>query len=240
MISIIIPTLNEISVIEGTLKRIRAIKNQKFEVIVSDGGSKDGTIEIARKSADKVIVYSDAKRQNISMARNSGAKESHGELIVFFDADTTIFEPDTFFETLERFFRENPGVVACTVPIRVLPELATLSDGFFFGIVNLSHLVWNNFLGIGAAAGEFQAVRRNAFEKLNGYREDLPVAEDQEFFRRLGRIGKTHFLKKLSLYHSGRRAHKIGWPKLLWLWIINGLSVALFNKSANSVWKEVR
>lgn len=240
MISIIIPTLNEVSAIEKTLKIFRACKNPDIEIIVSDGGSTDSTIEIAKKYADKVIVYNGIARQTIAMGRNDGARAATGEILAFFDADVTVMRPGEFFGKCLELFNSRPEVVALTGHLRVLPESENLSDWFFFSLVSYSHLIQNNFLRIGAASGEFQVIRRSIFERLHGYREDLAVSEDQELFRRLAKAGRTYFDRRLVVYHSGRRAHKIGWPRLLFQWLRNDLSVRLFNKSASSFWKEIR
>ena len=240
MISIIIPTLNEASVIEKTLKDFSAYKSQGIEIIVSDGGSKDGTIEIAKKYADKVIVYGGTVRQTIAMGRNDGAKAASGEIFAFFDADDRLLDEDDFFNKCRRVFEGNPSIVAFTGQIRVLPDFETLADRIIFLIISCVLFIQNNFLHMGAATGEFQLIRRSAFEKVGGYREDLAVAEDKELFRRLGKIGRTYFDWGLIIYHSGRRAHKIGWLRLLAQWAWNDFHVKFFNRSASKVWKEIR
>lgn len=240
MISVIIPTLNEASVIEKTLEQFRSCRTRHVEVIVSDGGSADGTPALAEKYADVVVVHKGGKRQTIAGGRNAGAREAHGDLLAFFDADITIADPDSFFEKAEEVFRTRPDVVALTGNLRVLLPQETRSDWFFFSLINYAYLFLNNVLRMGAASGEFQMMRRDVFQKLGGYREDLAVAEDQEFFRRLARAGKTHFDRRLTVYHTGRRIHKVGWPKILSLWILNGIFVPLFGRSFNSVWKEIR
>ena len=58
-------------------------------------------------------------------------------------------------------------------------------------------------------------VRRDVFTKMGGFNEKLTAGEDHEFFQRLAKAGKTHFEKSLTVYHTGRREHEIGWPKLL-------------------------
>jgi phosphoribosylamine-glycine ligase len=40
--------------------------------------------------------------------------------------------------------------------------------------------------------------------------------------------------------YPGRRAHKIGWPRLLFQWWTNGIYIMLFGKSYSKVWKEIR
>ena len=57
MISLIIPTLNEEAVLGRTLEHLRALTAFPHEVIVSDGGSSDGTIRIAERWADKIVTY---------------------------------------------------------------------------------------------------------------------------------------------------------------------------------------
>ena len=97
MISFIIPTLNEETTIEKTLKNIKEFSLDK-EIIVSDGGSKDRTTEIAKRFTDKVLVHSKKERQNIAGGRNSGAKEAKGEFVVFVDADVLIPNINSLFD----------------------------------------------------------------------------------------------------------------------------------------------
>ena len=67
-VSVIVPTLNEEKYLESCLK---SIKNQdyqgEYEIIVSDGGSKDKTLKIAKKYADKVIT---CDKKGIAYGRN--------------------------------------------------------------------------------------------------------------------------------------------------------------------------
>ena len=74
MISIIIPTLNEESLIAQTITQFDNIKNKyDIEIIVSDSSSTDNTVEIARRYTDKVVIYEKSDLCNISKARNFGA-----------------------------------------------------------------------------------------------------------------------------------------------------------------------
>ncbi len=74
MISVIVPTLNEEKYIEPTLK---ALKNQiyrrKFEVIVADSLSRDKTVEIAEKYADKVISVKKRTVGEVAYVYDSGS-----------------------------------------------------------------------------------------------------------------------------------------------------------------------
>ncbi len=241
MISIIIPTLNEESVLEKTLDEIvHNFKSTVYEIIVSDGGSKDKTQEIARRYTDKVLVYRDTKRQTIAQARNMGAKAASGEFFVFLDADVTIPHPDDFFHKAIERFQTNKNLLGMTVALAVSKENATLADTVLFFIINRTYALMNNVLHAGASPGEFQMIRRSAFEKLRGYREDLSAAEDNELFYRLSKIGGTRMELGLTAYQTGRRIHKVGWPKLLTLWLTNWFSMMVFKRSVSKEWEPIR
>ena len=98
MLSIIIPTLNEEKSIEKTLQSIKELKDYDYEIIISDGKSKDKTVEIAKKYDAKVIVYEGTIRQTIGGGRNLGASIASGDFFVFLDADVTIPDINNFFK----------------------------------------------------------------------------------------------------------------------------------------------
>ncbi len=238
MISFIIPTRNEEKIIEKILKCLSEYKGEK-EIIVSDGLSTDETVSIAKHYAT-VIEGDKNSIQRISIGKNSGAKISHGEYLVFLDADVYIPDVNLFFTQAESFFKNDKKLAGLTVSIRVFKEDETLADKIVFSVFNFYNLILNNYLGIGAAVGEFQMIRRDAFIQSGGYGEHLVASEDYEFFKRISKIGKTHFVNKLRVYHTGRRAHKIGWRKLLTEWILNGVFVAVRGKSYSKEWKVIR
>ena len=239
MISFVIPTLNEIKTIEQTLQCLTAYSGT-HEIIISDGNSKDGTVDICRKYTDNVIVYDKLDRQTIAMARNMGAADAKGEYLVFLDADVVIPDIDRFFEAAEEAFRSDERLVALTVQYKVVPEQRTLADGIFFRMLGLQFLLSNNILRIGAAGGEFQMIAGDAFRTVGGFNEKLAAAEDMDLFQRLSNIGRTRFERSLTVYHTGRRAHTVGWPRLAWEWFTNSMSVWMFKRSASKEWKEIR
>ena len=165
MISFIIPTLREESVIEKTLTWLSTYTGEK-EIIISDGRSDDKTLEIARKYTDKIIVYEGTKRQTIGMGRNLGASIASGEYLVFFDADMVVPDPDKFFATAISTLNKTKKAVALTAFMRVLPEFETWEDRIIFGGLNYLYVILNNILHIGGASGEFQMVRAEAFHTV--------------------------------------------------------------------------
>jgi glycosyltransferase involved in cell wall biosynthesis len=239
MISFVIPTLNEIKTIEATLQCVASYAGD-HEVIVSDGNSTDGTVEVARRYTDNVIVYDKPYRQTIAMARNMGAAAARGEYLVFLDADVVIPDINAFFDTAEANFRSNESLLALTGRYKVFPEQSTIADRFMFTMLGLQFRLQNNLFGVGGAGGEFQMVRADAFRTVGGFNQNLVAAEDMDLFRRLSQVGRTRFEPALTVYHTGRRAHTVGWPGLIWEWFTNSTSVFLLKKSTSKEWTQVR
>jgi len=86
VISVIIPALNEEKRIEQCLQSLKNQSYGDFEIIVVDGGSRDGTVEITRRYA-KVIKQ---KSRTIGGARREGAMVAKGDILAFTDADTIL------------------------------------------------------------------------------------------------------------------------------------------------------
>jgi glycosyltransferase involved in cell wall biosynthesis len=238
LISIIIPTKQEESVIERTLGQFKNL-TIPHEVIVSDGGSTDRTIEIANRLASRVVVYQGPDRQNIAGGRNAGAAVAEADILLFFDADCGIPDVNDFFKKALKHF-ENPRVVGVCPQIKVWKEMRTTADAISFGIASVYHYISNNFFHIGAAMGEFQMVRADVYRKVNGYNEKIAVGEDQDFFKRISHFGRTVMAWEMIVYHTGRRAHKIGWAKLWWEWMTNGFAMHLFSRSVSKEWEVIR
>jgi glycosyltransferase involved in cell wall biosynthesis len=239
MISFIIPTLDEQETIAPTLECLNGYSGD-HEIIVSDGNSTDGTVEICRRFADRVVVHDEQRRQTIAEARNIGAGVARGDHLVFVDADVLIPDIDDFFRVARAAFASDKRVVALTVKYRVVPEKSTAADKYVFTMLGIQFLLQNNLLRLGGAGGEFQMITAEAFRAVGGFDEKLAAAEDMDLFRRLSRIGRTRFERRLTVYHSGRRAHAVGWRTLLWQWFINSISVFVFRRSASKEWTVVR
>jgi glycosyltransferase involved in cell wall biosynthesis len=239
LISIVIPTFKEISFLERTLKNFDSLQIP-HEIIITDGGSTDGTLEIARRYTDKVVVWDQSRRQTFGEAKNAGAAIAAGTFLVFIDADVLIPSPQAFFEEVVMVFNKNQKLVALTAPLKPWLENHSWVDAFFSAPLNWFYIVSNNVFHSGNSSGEFQMIRAEVFRRIGGFGELLAAGEDNDMFRRLATLGQTRSYWKLCVRHSLRRAHKLGWLRTYGIWIKNGLSVALRGKAAYKEWTVVR
>ena len=239
--SIIIPTLNEEKLLPQLLLQLNdnELRNlYDYEIIISDGGSKDGTVEIALKSSDIVKVHVNGVKQNIAKGRNVGARYANGRILIFLNGDILIPDTKTFFEFIEKRF--VPSVYAAmTCKVLVFPDEEKLSDKLFHFIYNKYFYLLNLF-GIGMGRGECQIIKKGFFELVNGNNEALDAGEDFDLFKRIGKHGKIFFTNELCVYESPRRYRKLGYNGVTWSWIKNSISIVLKNKSLSKEWEQVR
>lgn len=85
-ISIIIPTLNDAARIEDALTPLQALRQAGHEVIVADGGSADGTPDLARPLADVVA----AAPRGRAWEMNAGAHHATGEVLLFLLVESSL------------------------------------------------------------------------------------------------------------------------------------------------------
>jgi len=239
VISIIIPTLKEAQFLERTLENLKGLA-LPHEIIITDGGSTDETLDIARRYTDKITVWEKSRRQTFGEAKNSGAALATGTFVVFIDADALIPKPQTFFEEVLAAFNKNEKLVALTVPLLPWPENRSLIDAFFCAPMNWYMIISNNIFHSGNSSGEFQMVRTDSFKNIGGFSEHLAAGEDNDLFRRLAAVGRTLSYRKLAVRHSLRRAHKLGWLRIYGIWIKNGFSVMFRGKAAYKEWEVIR
>lgn len=242
-ISIIIPVLQEEKILENTLSKYTEDLRKKynFEIIISDGGSTDKSVEISEFYAD-YIIKSNGKKQNISQGRNAGAMVAKGEILVFINADTIPKDIEFFFTFIYKWLQgqtkyTNADALACKVTLE--PQIILFKDRIFYMIHN-SYVRFLNFLGIGMGRGECQIVKKDMFYKTGGYNEAIAAGEDFDFYHRISKFGKVRFVKELVVCESPRRFRKYGYFRIILKWTVNALSVLFKGKSISEDWEPVR
>jgi glycosyltransferase involved in cell wall biosynthesis len=146
-----------------------------IEVIVSDNDSTDGTATIARGRGARVVKV---ETRAIAAVRNGGARIARGDVLCFVDADFRI-HAETFNMIEESL---GDGVVAGTTGA----TMERMSPGIAAIYSILLVVAWLTTMDTGVVF-----CRRDDFERISGYREDMLVAEDVWFLWTLRRLGRA-------------------------------------------------
>ena len=85
-LSVVVPALNEAGGIRGALEALAPLRARGHEVIVVDGGSSDGTAELAAGLCDRVVIASRGRASQM----NAGARAATGDMLLFLHADTRL------------------------------------------------------------------------------------------------------------------------------------------------------
>lgn len=205
-VSVIVPTYNEEKNIGKCLSALngQSLPREEFEVIVVDGGSKDGTVKIAENLGAKVMRQAS---KGVGGARNDGVYASAGDLIATTDADC--MPPEVWLENISEAFERDSLIKALTGPLEpMITENMGLLDSYnyrmAFKLANLIRSTCYTHL-----CGANSAFRRDAFIEIGGYSSDeLERADDVEIGRRL--TGKKIFDHDVSMKYSLRRIEKVG------------------------------
>jgi rSAM/selenodomain-associated transferase 2 len=209
-LAIVVPTLNE----EATLRRtLPAALAAADELVVSDGGSDDRTIEVAREFGVRVVAGPAGRGGQL----NRGAAATSAEILLFLHADTTLPAggPGAVREAIAG------GALGGAFLVRFDTDRAPLRLGAWL----INQRTRASRLPLGDQA---HFVTRDAFERLGGYR-DWPILEDLDFAWRLRRLGRTAILG-LRVTTGARRFVELGVIRtvatnwLIWLLFVLGVS----------------
>jgi glycosyltransferase involved in cell wall biosynthesis len=103
-ISIIVPTLNQAMFIEETIKSVLSQNYPNLELIILDGGSTDGTLDILRKYDGSIIWKSEPDKGQVD-AINKGLKMVTGDVVAYLNSDD-LYTPNALL-TVGKYFAEH-------------------------------------------------------------------------------------------------------------------------------------
>jgi len=209
-ISVIVPVYNEAGDVAGLVARLAAL--DAWEVIVVDGGSRDGTGEyLARHCPARVTLC----RSETGRARqmNEGARRAGGDVLLFLHADTVL--PSGALEAIGAGFARDPERRWGRFDVRfdrAGPVLRLVARA-----MNLRS-AWT-----GICTGD-QAlfVRRRDFLALGGF-APVPLMEDVELSRRLKQVSPPLRIRRRATTSSRRWRARGVWPTIFLMWRLRWL-----------------
>jgi rSAM/selenodomain-associated transferase 2 len=206
-LSIVIPALNEAARIAGTLAALAPLRAQGVEVIVVDGGSRDGTLQRCEGAADVLVTSPRGRARQM----NAGARAAMGDALLFLHADTTL-PPGALMLISDALAHHAWGrfdvrIAGCS---RWLPIVAVLMN------------IRSRLTGI-ATGDQAIFMRREAFEAVGGF-PDQALMEDVEICKRLRRHAGAPACLRAKVVTSGRRWDERGaWRTIVLMWRLRWL-----------------
>lgn len=190
-ITVVIPSYNRKKLLARALDALKKqdLPQDRFEVIIVDDGSTDGTEKIVDNYRDKVknLKYLRQEHKGPASARNLGIRQAKGETIAFTDSDCEVM-PDWLKKILETF--SNNRIIG--IAGRVITERAHITP--------FTHQVV-------ASGDDFascnMAFKRSVLRELGGFDENFifPCCEDTDLSLRVQRCGNIIYNKDVVVCH---------------------------------------
>ena len=197
-ISIIIPTYNEAENIGNIISYLLSVEQKdSVEIIVTDGGSIDNTLELAKKN-DAIALVSTIKGRAGQM--NHAVDYATGDVLYFIHADSR--PPLTYFKDIENAI--SKGYNCGCYRSQFDSNNFMLKINAFFTRLNVLF-----FRG----GDQTIFVTRALFEKVGPYKNEMLIMEDYDFLARIRKHGKFKLFNKATVF-SARKYDENSWLKV--------------------------
>lgn len=206
MISIIIPVFNRSSLIGNLLESIMKTAIKEYEIIVVDDKSTDESINICRRYPSVNVVEMKA-HAGPARARNLGAKQACGDVLIFIDADVLLPEDEDVLLKIAKVFVEHPQVdcVSTISDVHPVDANAIAYNNSIYHVYYMNRILAGKASRMGNImffTSRLGGIRTEKFKKSGGFHESLHTVmnEDGEFATRCYHMGFVSYFDK-ELHH---------------------------------------
>lgn len=199
LVSIVTPAYNQAEYLVETIESVLAQDYPNIEYIVLDDGSTDGTPEVLKGYSERVkSVRNENKGQACTL--NEGWARTSGKYIGYISSDDILY-PDAVRKMIEILDSDNS--IVCAFPdCDLIDDRTRVIKKNVCRPFNLSELVVLQECYIGPGA----LFRRSAFEVVGGWKPELKLAPDREFWMRLAKHGNFEMCQETL---AGYRMHPL-------------------------------
>jgi len=181
LVSVVIPVYNEEKDISDCIISLGEQSYKNIEIIIVDDGSTDETLKTAEDAARKSKLKLKVLKQNHQgpgKARNLGAENALGEILIFIDADMT-FDKDYIKNLIKPILEDKTGMVIGTTHDY---EVATNTDKVYSNLWGKVRVSKENAKDVKI----FRAIKKDKFLELGGFDKKYGYADDQTFWFKYG------------------------------------------------------
>lgn len=173
-ISIITVCLNAKETIEETFLSIFNQTYKNFELIVIDGSSTDGTLDVINKYKDEISYFISQPDNGIYDAMNKGIKVSTGDFIIFLNANDSFYN-NQVLEKVAKILTNNPDVKFLFGDVTYILQDNIGTQQTYKNMKNVFSIMFDNIC--------HQSIfyHRSLFEQIGLYSEDFKIYSDWDF-----------------------------------------------------------
>lgn len=225
ILSIIIVSYNTKKVTENCISSIYNSKwRDKFEIIVVDNNSQDGSAQMIKDMFPKVKLIENKENKLFAIANNQGAKIANGKYLLLLNSDTIVESYN--LQKMIDYYKTIPEDVICIGPKILNPDRSLQSCGMpewgspfqqyatLYGLNKILPLRWlcapldkrpNKTHRTGWVSGCCMMIPRDKYLEVGGLNENLFFyGEEPEFGYRTKRLGyKTIYFPHAEIIHLG-------------------------------------
>lgn len=225
-VTILISTLNEEQILPQTIACILALDPPANEVLLVDGGSEDGTKQLAAGSGLKVLL---SPKRGRGAQVNFGVSQATGDIICVLHADSIL--PVDAVEEIRKAMADPKLALASFTPRIAGPGGtrwgSTAHNWIKTWYIPLLMRPWLFFKGVRLLFGDHAMFfRRDQFLAIGGCDEDVVVMEEADLCIKLARFGNTRMIPRW-VWTSDRRIAAWGRLRANWIYVKVGMMWAM-------------
>jgi len=205
LVSIIIVNYNGRHHLEECLKSLMQVTYKKFEVILVDNNSTDGSIEFVKNNYPSIKIKKLDKNYGFAEPNNIGAKIAKGDFLLFLNNDTKV-NPNFIQEMVNVFNQDSKIAISQSLLLKTNGEIE--SSGDFIDIIGRAYMSKEKVTEVKeilGARGACMMVRKNIFWELGGFDKNFFASfEDIDLSWRAWIWGyKIVLVPNSIVYHTG-------------------------------------
>lgn len=193
--SVIVATLNSVRTLAACIDSVSAQEGVSTELLVIDGGSTDGTVQILQAMDDSIAYWVSEPDRGVYSAWNKALERAAGRWICFLGADDSLAQPGTLKTLVDLGERTNAELVCSRVRYRASEKAGSSVVGQPWD--------WSKMTRFMCVAHPGLLHRHSLFDRFGQFSEEYRVAGDYEYLLRLGDRVSTAFVEEVTVNVGG-------------------------------------
>ena len=236
LISIIMPTFNRVNTVEVAINSVLNQSYHSWELIISDDGSSDGTIEFIKNNFidDRIIILENEDNKGVSAARNVAIEHSKGDLITYLDSDN--YWDKDYLKIVNIFYSNYPDR-NCSYAGQEVREYFEVDSSTSFdhvAFIRLGAFDYNLLLDCNYIDLNVFSHRKHLYNELGGFDEDMRRLVDWDLIVRYTKENQPIYIPfMLSHYYMGYADNQITQLESY------GYAYHIFNKKREKIRKDL-